>query len=348
MIKILFVDDSALIRSMLKQVFREDSRFAIGGDAENGAVAVEKAKTGAYDLIIMDINMPVMDGIEATRRISSFSNAAIIMFTTEDSIEGTYKCLSAGAVEIIKKPNLADMSGAFLNEFREKIYLIAKSRQNNYSPRLPVAQAETKSDIPQATVMPEIHAKDYKILFIGSSTGGPSALQTLLHDLPGTFPLPIMITQHIDDLFDVQLVKWLNDTTNFQVTLAKSGEEPHQGHVYIAPAKTHMQISLGADGCYRIVLNDDSPLHFLKPSVDKLFLSAAKSLKSKTLAVILTGMGKDGADGAAEIKKAGGFIIAQDEKTSVVFGMPKAVIEEGAASLVLPLDMIADAIEKSV
>ena len=130
--------------------------------------------------------------------------------------------------------------------------------------------------------------------------------------------------------------------------MAKSGEEPHQGHVYIAPAKTHMQISLGADGCYRIVLNDDSPLHFLKPSVDKLFLSAAKSLKSKTLAVILTGMGKDGADGAAEIKKAGGFIIAQDEKTSVVFGMPKAVIEEGAASLVLPLDMIADAIEKSV
>ncbi len=351
MIRVLFVDDSALIRSMLKQVFQEDERFQVAGEASNGKEAINKAREGNIDLIIMDINMPIMDGIEATKQISNFSNAAIIMFTTEDSMDSIYRSISAGALEVLQKPNITNMTEKMLIDFREKIYAISQSRKNK-AKFFSILKEETsiskieksESTESQASSIPP---KNYEVLLIGSSTGGPSALQTLLLQLPKDFPLPIMITQHIDKLFDKQLVKWLDDTTSFKVSLANDGERPEQGHVYIAPTEMHLVINKLA-GQYVIQLNNDPPLHFLKPSVDKMFASAAEVLKDKALAVILTGMGKDGAEGAVAIRKAGGSMIAQDEQSCIVFGMPKAVIEAGAAQAVLPLDRIGQVLRSAV
>lgn len=357
MIRVLLVDDSALIRTMLKQVFKEDGRFELAGEAHNGQDAVEKASEGNIDLIIMDINMPVMDGIEATRRISDFSDVAIVMFTTEDTMDSTYRCISAGALEVFSKPNLADMTQEMLREFREKIYVISQTHKKKSRPilgggglraRAEASLASPAKDSPAQKdgPLPHIPARDYELLLIGSSTGGPSAIQTILKQLPEDFPLPIVITQHIDKQFDKQLVKWLDDTTHFTVSLAENGERPEAGHVYIAPADRHLVVSKAGRNCM-LELDDAPPLHFLRPSVDKLFFSAAMFLGNKALAVILTGMGRDGADGAVEIKRAGGFMIAQDEASCIVFGMPKAVIEAGAAGAVLPLNGIAKAVSEA-
>ena len=358
MIRVLLVDDSALIRTMLKQVFKEDGRFELAGEAADGKEAVDKASAGNIDLIVMDINMPVMDGIEATKKIAGFSDAAIVMFTTEDTIDNSYRCISAGALEVFRKPNLADMTQEMLREFREKIYLVSQTHKQKARPFLRAgglrARAEaslgdtgTPLTATSAFPLPHIPRKDYEMLLIGSSTGGPSAIQAILKQLPEDFPLPIVITQHIDKQFDKQLVKWLDDTTHFAVSLASNGERPDPGHVYIAPADRHLVVSkAGRD--YIMELTDDPPMHFLRPSVDKLFFSAAMFLGKKALAVILTGMGRDGADGAVEIKRSGGFMIAQDEASCIVFGMPKAVIEAGAADAVLPLDGIAPAVSAAV
>ncbi len=350
MIRVLFVDDSALIRAMLKQVFREDDRFQVIGEACDGVGAIEKAKEGNVDLIVMDINMPVMDGIEATRQITVFSNAAIVMFTTEDTMDSIYRSISAGALEVLQKPNMADMTDEMLREFREKIYVISQSRKDKAKFFIDSTIQKNKTQETESfpnEVTEKLPKRNYEILFIGSSTGGPSALQSLLKQLPKDFPIPIIITQHIDKLFDKQLVKWLDDTTEFKVSLAHNGEIPEKGHVYIAPAEKHLVIRKNADQ-YLMELNDDPPLHFLKPSVDKLFSSAAEVLKDKALAVILTGMGKDGAEGALAIRKAGGSIIAQDEESCIVFGMPKAVIEEGAAQAIIPLNRIGKVISTAV
>ncbi|MBQ9538294.1 MAG: chemotaxis-specific protein-glutamate methyltransferase CheB [Treponema sp.] len=350
MIRVLFVDDSALIRAMLKQVFREDKRFEVAGEAPNGKEAVDKARAGNIDLIVMDINMPIMDGIEATKQISTFSNAAIVMFTTEDTMDLTYRSISAGALEVLQKPNVADMTEEMLSDFREKIYAISQSRKSKVRGLLALGRAaEKKAGIKELT--PEetgrIPKQNYAMLFIGSSTGGPSAIQAVLKDLGHDFPLPILITQHIDRLFDKQLVKWLDDTTSFKVTLAEDGETPRAGHVYVAPADRHLVLCKSGTS-YIIELNEDPPIHFLRPSVDKMFSSAAKTLGKKVLAVILTGMGRDGADGAIEIRRAGGSMLAQDEESCTVFGMPKAVIEAGAAQSVIPLNQIGQALRAAV
>lgn len=351
MIRVLFVDDSALVRSMLKQVFQEDERFQVAGEACDGKEAVSKAREGNIDLIIMDINMPIMDGIEATRQIAAFSPAAIVMFTTEDTMDSIYRSISAGALEVLQKPNLADMTEEMLRNFREKIYVISQSRKDKLhvfsshtvpQPSEPREQTEANSRL-----IPGLPRKKYDILFVGSSTGGPSAIQSLLQQLPQNFPLPIMITQHIDKLFDRQLVKWLDDTTQFKVSLARDGEVPEQGHAYIAPAEKHLVIS-SSGGRYVMQLNNDPPVHFLKPSVDKMFSSAAAVVGDKVLAVILTGMGKDGAEGAVAIRQNGGSMLAQDEQSCIVFGMPKAVIEAGAAQAVLPLDKIGEVLAAAV
>lgn len=347
MIRMLLVDDSALIRSLLKQLFGTDDRFEVAGEATNGKEAVEKARMGNIDLIIMDINMPVMDGIEATRQISAFSSAAIVMFTTEDSMDSTYKSISAGALEVLSKPNVTEMTDSMLQEFREKIYVISQTRKNKavfYRTGKPLPKA---SDAAASFDGQKIPRRNYDLLLIGSSTGGPSALQAILRGLQEDFPIPILITQHIDKLFDSQLVKWLDDTTAFSVTLAKNGERPEKGHVYVAPSDRHLVISKVAGACF-MELDASPPLHFLRPSVDKMFSSAATALGDKALAIVLTGMGRDGADGAVEIRKAGGSVLAQDEESCIVFGMPKAVIEAGAAQAVLPLDKIGPAVQAAV
>lgn len=342
MINVLIVDDSAVVCTMIRRVMESDNRFAVAGLAHDGQAAVTKNSVLKPDLVIMDIHMPVMNGIEATREILKTSKPAVVAFTTEDKAEVGYKCLEAGALEIIRKPNLAEMTPKYMQEFCDRLAVITDTHrlaQMHDGDKSPVAKSVTPNKIPTG---------EYDVLLLGSSTGGPTAVQTVLKGLGPTFPLPILVTQHIDDEFDEQFVKWLTETTGMDVQLAKSGTKPQNGHAYVAPAGSHLCIKSSAPGDYTLVLNDDPPLHFLRPAVDKMFISAAEVYKNKAFAVLLTGMGKDGAEGCYEIIQKGGFTVAEDESTCVVFGMPKAAIEKGAASVVVPLGGIADYIKKNI
>lgn len=341
MIKILIADDSAVVRSMLKSLFADDSRFTIAASVENGQRAVEVNRKEKPDLIIMDVNMPILNGIEATKRILRESSPAVVFFTTEDSVEESFKGgLGAGAVEIIKKPDLAVMTRDSLEGFVENIYLIGeKHRQDS------LAEPEAQEASVRAEQMPAADEmkKQYSLVVMGASTGGPAALQTIVSALGKDFPLPVLITQHIDEHFDSHFASWLNDESDLPVQIAKTNTEIQRGNIYIAPAGFHLTVIPGkSEGRkIRMLLTTEPPVHFLRPAVDKLFTSAASVLGSRVISVLLTGMGKDGCDGSREIMEKGGLTIAQDEKSCVVYGMPRAAVEKGYIRHVLSLNKIA-------
>lgn len=356
MYKVLIVDDSAVICSTLKRALEKDGRFDVVGTAYDGRDAIRKNELLKPDIITMDINMPMMNGIDATREILKTSKPAIVAITSDNSRNDAFKCIEAGAIEIMKKPTVTDLASEQFKEFCESLALIAGK---NKSSRLgKVSSSKLEEDLPELEEVPSASnptattAKianllknkptgNYDILVIGSSTGGPTAVQVVLQGLGKNFPLPILVTQHIDEEFDGQFANWLNDTTDFNVVLAENGVVPKKGNVYIAPAGSHLKMTDNGGGTCSLVLNNDPPMHFLRPAVDKMFSSAAEVFKSNLIAVLLTGMGKDGAAGCADIIKNGGFTIAEDESSCVVFGMPRAAIERGAASIVLPLTDIA-------
>lgn len=345
MVKVLIADDSAVVRSMVSQVLSEDPRFQLVGAAETGLKAVSLNKETNPDLIIMDITMPQMDGIEATREILKTSNPAIIAFTTDDNSSTSYKCLEAGIIDIEHKPNLATMSRQMVIKFCDKLFEIAVSYSNGHIHRFtPVQKKRTQEIKKTETFSRKPLNRSFSLVLIGASTGGPVAIQKLLSSLDPSFPLPILITQHIDGSFDQQLAKWLSTTTRIPVSTAQSGIQIEPGHAYIAPSTHHLKIrrhsSRNSDTKFVSMLDDSAEMNFLKPSVDKMFLECADVAGNEIIAVILTGMGNDGTQGLLKIKSKGGYTIAQDRKTCVVFGMPKSAIEAGAIDEVLSLDQI--------
>lgn len=345
MVKVLIADDSAVVRTMVSQVLSEDPRFQLVGSAETGLKAVLLNREHNPDLIIMDINMPQMDGIEATREILKTSNPAIIAFTTDDKSSTSYKCLEAGIIDIELKPNLATMSRQMLVKFCDKLFEIAVSYSNGHIHKFtPIQKRDPVEKMEIPAYAGRLSNRKYSVLLIGASTGGPVAIQKLLSSLDPSFPLPILITQHIDGNFDQQLANWLSITTKIPVSIAKSGTRIEPGHAYIAPSSHHLKIrhhDSKDHGTKYVSMLDDSPeMNFLKPSVDKMFLECAEVAGSEIIAVILTGMGNDGTQGLMRIKSRGGYTIAQDRKTCVVFGMPKSAIDAGTIDEVLPLDQI--------
>lgn len=341
MVKVLIVDDSAVVRTLLRNVFESDSRFSLLKEVADGKSAVDFCAKTNPDLIIMDINMPVMDGIMATKLITENSkknfgtNPTIIIFSTEDASSYSYKALSAGAVEIIKKPVYSEMSPDFFKEFCDKLYSISKKF------------VKAKNTVEMRSVSDAIR-NDYKILLIGASTGGPTAVQRVLKDLGPNFKIPILITQHIDRTFDVNFANWLTETTCHTVELAKEGTEPLPGHTYLAPATKHLELIPFGNGSCKMHLSNSAPVHFLRPAVDPMFNSAASIYGRYALAILLTGMGNDGAEGCVNIKNNGGYTIAEAASTCVVFGMPKAAIMEGGASAVLPLHQIGTFVKSHI
>ena len=352
MIRTLIVDDSGIVRAMLKQVMESDGNFEVVGSAVNGENAIEQKRALSPDLIVMDINMPVMDGIEATRTIMQDSGKVpvVVAFTTEDEAKVGYKCLEAGSVEIIKKPHLASMTVADLEQFCERLKQISKINPTKIKTNRHSHKANSGPSFLQATKKNNAIKSKYNLLVIGASTGGPIAVQTLLQGLGKSFPIPVLITQHIDLMFDQQFASWLDSTTDFSVELAQEGIIPEPGHAYVAPAETHMIVTENHDSpCWcSLSINHDPPLHYLRPAVDKLFCSAAPVLKEKLLGVLLTGMGRDGADGCKMIIDSGGKTICQNQDTCVIYGMPRAAIEMNAASHVLPLEEIASFIKSII
>lgn len=329
MINILLVDDSAVIKAILKQILTNDPRFNIVGEASNGSDAITKNSLLHPDLIIMDINMPVMNGIEATKIIMTEAPTNIVIFSTEDTAQIGFSGINAGAKEIIPKPNLSSMSAAFYESFKEKLYLLGSKTTHKKMAEKPVVQ-KTEND-------------DYNIVMVGASTGGPAAVQTLLKNLGPNLSAPILLTQHIDASFADHYTPWLSETTGLDVKFAQDGQICEKGKVYVAPPDYHMTIEGNSEsGHYKIKLNQDKPVHFLRPAVDPMFFSGASVAGKHCIGILLTGMGRDGADGCIELKKADAYTICESEETCAVFGMPKAAIDEGGAKTVLPVYAIGE------
>lgn len=334
MIRVLIVDDSAIIRKLLKGVLSKDPRFEVIGEAANGVAAQLQNRVLNPDIIIMDIYMPLLDGIEATRRIMHDNPVPIVIFSTEDTARMGYQALDAGALDMARKPDNTMQSERYFTIFKDRLAALAKKHVETAGP-------ETTSTSAVKT------GGNWQALLIGASTGGPIAVQKVLSGLKKDFPLPVLVTQHIDGSFDAHYAEWLEETTGLPVALAVNGEKLLPGHVYVAPSGKHLRISPQTDdSAVYAALTDDPPVHFLKPAVDPLFESGAEILKKRCLAVLLTGMGNDGAAGCKKIVDAGGYTICQDEKSCVVYGMPGAAVALGGASAIFPLNDIALIVRK--
>ncbi|MBF0461811.1 MAG: chemotaxis-specific protein-glutamate methyltransferase CheB [Magnetococcales bacterium] len=324
MIRVLVVDDCPSIRSIMQAVLEQDGHIQVE-TAANGLEALARMERGAVDLVTLDINMPVMDGLETITRIMAACPIPILVISDVADSTTAFKALSSGALEVISK---AEIDLEHPETLLRKIFLLSKVKVIRHisGSRLDRERHDGNTE----------NNSSFKVVVIASSTGGPKALAGILQRLPATFPCPILISQHIVPGFIDSLVGWHAGLSRLPVQVAVAGELPQPGQVYYAPPHFHM--TLGGRG--EIVLVTPGQKEFFCPSGDKLFASAAQVFGSRTLAVVLTGMGEDGTQGAAQIRARGGVVIAQNEVTSIVYGMPKAVVDAGHADYVLPLERI--------
>jgi two-component system chemotaxis response regulator CheB len=324
MIRTLIVDDSPLVRSILRDFLESEGSFEIVDEAENGQDGVKKAKNCNPDLITMDYEMPVMNGLDAVVEIRKFSSCGIVVITTHDTAKMAYEAAVKGANEFFAKDNFTSkMSDAQRNEIFSTLKQIA-----NIKKKLSVQKEAVEKTV--------ITQRKTNCIVIASSTGGPIALCQLFSELPEDFPVPVLLVQHNTSGFDKSFVQWLDGYSQLKVQLAEEGTIPSKGNIYAAPTEKHLIV--GADG---ISFDYSDPISNQKPAADILFKSAAEHYGNSLISVVLTGMGSDGAEGTRLVKKAEGITIAQDEATSMIFGMPQAAIETGCIDLVLPLNEIA-------
>ena len=339
LLKLLIVDDSAITRGLFQKAFVANG-FEIIGMVSNGRKALDFCSAHKVDAVVSDYSMPEMNGLEAAKLIVSNYGIPVIIYADDTSIKADV--LAAGAAFELK-PSLSSVDDTKLKEFTQKVRnAVNKAMTNGHnssSYRHDLEQLEKESSFTDE--------KSFKILCIGASTGGPTAVQQVLLGLGDNFNLPILYTQHIDVGADEKMVRWFNQVCpNIPMTLARDGEIAKKGHAYMAPAEKHLVIDYVKNDLPVLKLSDEPPERFLRPAVNKLFRSAAKLYKDSCLALLLTGMGQDGADGCKEIIEAGGYTICEDESTCTVFGMPQAAIELNAATRVLPRDFIARAVLK--
>ncbi len=340
-IRVLIVDDSLVAREMLAQILGSDPGIEVAGMASDGVQAVELVERLHPDLVTMDIHMPRMDGLHATERIMAFTPTPILVVSSSVHGEGmgrAFDALSAGALEVIRKPEPKDW--ADLQRIGTEVILKAKV----------LARVKVITHIRgrrgERTIPGTRHRRERgqrSIVAIGSSTGGPSALEAVLCGLPRSFPVPIVIAQHIADGFVPGLVSWLSGVCELKVKAAEDAEELSRGTVYFAPTGTNVEVD---DNRVRFVAPGARQLYV--PSADTLFDSVAVSHGPNAVGVILTGMGADGAQGLKRMRDAGAATIAQDEATSTVWGMPKAAVELGAAESVVPLEQISASLAELV
>jgi two-component system chemotaxis response regulator CheB len=333
-IRVLVVDDSTFMRGALVRMIEKDPRFKVIDIAVNGEEGVKKAAELKPDVITMDIEMPVMNGIEALEAIMRTNKTPVVMVSTltEAGAAITLKALELGAVDFIPK----SLNDKDKNIFKgaEEIHAklaVAAGVTNGRAEKLAALPKPAAVAVPPSTVS-RVNAR---VLLIGSSTGGPKALQVLLSQFPNNLPVPVVIAQHMPADFTLALAKRLDESTPPAVVEAKPGETLLPGKVYIAPGGKHLRLTPTG-----VQIDDDKGESPYKPSVDVLAESARALFNKQVLGIMLTGMGADGAKEFKKLKDLGAYIIAQDQATSVVYGMPKAVAELGGASEVLPLEKI--------
>ena len=357
-IRVMIVDDAGVVRRQLSRWIAAEPDMMVAACLRNGREAVEQIQACNPDVVILDIDMPELDGISALPLLlKKKRDLAVIMASTltRRSAEISLRALALGAAECVPKPEAAlDATGsvAFHRELIDKIRSLGRrdrslfrqlSADAGVEPKLPPPR-ERDTARPEAPALVKLRpfaASVPRALLIGSSTGGPQALTTLIGRLGTTIErAPVLITQHMPPTFTTVLAEHLSRIRGRPVAEAEHDQPVVAGGIYVAPGGRHMRVVRGSAGP-AIALGDDPPINFCKPAVDPLLSSAAQVWGAGSFAVILTGMGSDGTRGAADIAAAGGSVIAQDEATSVVWGMPRSVAQAGLCSAVLPLGQIA-------
>ncbi|WP_297503783.1 chemotaxis response regulator protein-glutamate methylesterase [Ferrovum sp.] len=333
-IRVLIIDDSALIRAILTEVVNSFPDLEAVGAAAHPLQARDMIKALNPDVLTLDVEMPKMDGLTFLERLMRLRPMPVLMISslTERGSEVALNALELGAVDFIAKPKLDVASGlqGYAEDIASKIRMAFHSRASNH------LQGESR-------VSPVCHSGKFstieKIVLVGSSTGGTEALKVFLEPMPTDAPA-ILIAQHMPEAFTKSFAVRLNGLCRMNVKEAEDGERVLPGHVYVAPGHSHLRVARNGVG-YMLRLGGDAPVNHHRPSVDVLFQSAVQSVGANGLVVMLTGMGRDGAQGMLQMRQTGAYTIAQDEATSVVYGMPRAAVEVGAVDEILPLGAIA-------
>lgn len=350
-VNILVVDDSQLVRNILREIFQSDPDLHVIGEAVNGKEAVRMTRDLKPDIITMDIQMPEMDGFEATEQIMAYTPTPILVFSSAiDKSEQytSYKAISLGALDNMSKPDITQEGFDLIAEtLVKKVKMLSNIKViPHIRAKLKSTGLEPKAEEKKFTgkkVVPE--NLKFRLVAVGASTGGPQALAKICSALPHGFPVGIVIVQHISRGFIDSFVEWLGTQTSLKVKVAEHGESVNGGTIYFAPDDVQMEVTAKNT----ILLDKDLPRWGeFKPSVNQLFKSVGKNLGDRALGVILTGMGEDGVRGMEEMYRSGSYTIAQDRETSLIFGMPRAAIESRCIHTVLPLDKIANEIMRKI
>lgn len=369
--RVLVVDDSGFFRRRVREMLGSDTRLEVVGEAVNGVEAVEMTARLKPDIITMDIEMPVMDGITATRRIMQANPCPILMFSslTTDGAKATLDALDAGAVDYLPKKfeDISKNRAEATRELCDKVFTLSRGHAHALSPvrrpatpsapaaratttrpsvstgRAGVTAARTAAPARQVPPPPPPRRGQLKLLAIGTSTGGPVALQEVLTKLPAGFPMPIVMVQHMPGSFTPAFASRLNQLCAISVKEAEDGDSLQPGTAYLAPGGKQMLLELRGGRQILKVTEAETGQNY-KPSVDITFSSIARVFPSQTLAVILTGMGADGREGSRALKQGGSQVWSQDEASCVVYGMPAAVEEAGLSDRVLSLNEFGPAL----
>jgi len=338
-VRVLVVDDSALMRKLIPQILERDSDIEVVGTAMDGAFGLKKIEELKPQVVTLDLEMPRMDGMETLRQITRRHKLPVIVVSAHsvDGASTTFKALALGAFDFVTKP--PDAASAHMDEIAGD--LIGKIKAASMSQVMPVPQQAPASvdSVNKPAYRPK--KEPTKIVALGISTGGPNALQYVLSELPGSFPGSIVVVQHMPEGFTEMFARRLNECCAIDVKEAQSGDLLIAGRALICPGNRHIKVRRMPMGNI-VVLSDEDRVNGHRPSVDVLFRSVASEFGGRSIGVLMTGMGDDGAYGMGLLKSAGALTVAQSEDSCVVYGMPKAAIERGYATRVVPLDMLAN------
>ena len=344
-IRVLLVEDSLTMRRRLSEILSADPELEVVGEAENGKRAIELCRSLSPDVITLDMILPVMSGLAATEQIMAHCPTPILVVSSSfnhGALFETYDALAAGAVDVLEKPRGDEADGEWELRFRSAVKLVSRIKVITH-PRARLGAFGRPPSIAPAPVANGLPGsrRRVEIVALGASTGGPAALVAVLRGLPAAFPIPVVIVLHIDEPFGASFADWLGAQTRRRVSYPADGElvSSFAGRVAMAPPGRHLSVP-----ARRFRVTSEPPRHSCRPSVDVLFESVAREYGASTVACLLTGMGRDGAAGLLEIRRAGGSTFAQDEATSVVYGMPREAVLLGAAECVLPIQSIGESL----